>query len=201
MKLKKWIIIATVCVSVLAIVVILIWIINMRNGDTHKEDSVHELSEENDDSAIGGDTFRDFPVLDNLIGVSLEDVKTEYTGGETIVSNTTWGEVWTSYEFENDKFILIADGKATGIVDSATLVIKELTSCPMDERVLEIAEDVVVYGHIDPEKIGIANNPGIYDGMASYYGYKTGYVLSVYCYTDLNGAKYSQVSLFKNPNL
>ncbi|MBU0976062.1 MAG: hypothetical protein ABIE03_05040 [Patescibacteria group bacterium] len=162
------------------------------------ETSESESSVQNVQEEEKVDLYVLYPKLEDLIGKTLDEVEGVYPEGRVINSKTTSGEVWKSYEYENSLFILLVDGKKSGIVDYASIAVKSLTGCVLDESVLDEVKNVLPYAGIDFEKIGTANNPGIYQGLVSYYDYKDGYVVSVTCHLTLQGDSYYQVAYFKN---
>jgi hypothetical protein len=161
------------------------------------EDENENTAEENEDIFS---EYTAYPELEPLIGKTLDEVKGLYPGGEDQVSNTTWGDKWYSYSYENDLFKLYVDGKATKIVDFAGLAVKALKGCAHDETVLDLVDAVVPYAHIDPALIGDATNPGIYQGAPTFYNYKQGYAVGITCNSELDGTTTLEVSYFTVPD-
>ncbi|MFC1780445.1 hypothetical protein ACFLY9_02015 [Patescibacteria group bacterium] len=191
MKKRMLIIILLVLLGVGGIIIIYIY-----NGRYRELEEV--VQEENSENEEFQETDL-YPNLEGLIGQTLEEIKVQYPEGTDIESKTTWGSVYQSYEYENDLFILLVDGKDTGIVDNITLVVKKFDNCVSDESILDFVEETFPYAGFDPSKKGYANNPGIMQGAVSYYEYKEGYVLGLQCYDTPEGNSYYQVYYFENP--
>jgi len=150
---------------------------------------------------ITNDPYSQYPDIESLIGKTLTEVKTLYPDGEDVRSNTVWNTVWLSYRYENDLFTLYVDAKDTGIIDASSLTLKNIDGCKLNSTILDYAQEVAAYAHIKVENMGTATNYiGIPSGLASYYSYKQGYVLSVTCSVDLQNNKNFTVMLFKNPS-
>lgn len=161
-------------------------------GEDQEEDTQEE--EEQDESDL-------YPKLEKLIGQSLEDIKAKYPNGKDIDAKTAWGTIYHSYEYETDLFILTVDGKETGVIDGTSLVVKKFTGCKMDETIVDIVEELVPYAGFDPQEIGPVNDFGVPGGVATFFEYKEGYVLSISCTFTLANESYYLVNYFKNPNL
>ena len=172
----------------------------LRNRDSQKENGSSDEYDPTDEDKNTPSKYADYPELEPMIGKTLDEIKAEFPGGEDQVSNTTWGEKWYSYRYENDLFELNVDGKATKVVDFAGMVVKEFTGCVRNETVLDLVDEIVPYAGINPDEIGTATNPGIYEGLASFYQYKQGYAISVMCSNELDGSTTLQVSYFTVPD-
>lgn len=200
---KKLIIIACIFIVFTFILVITLTIIFLRlkdkSSDSDTESHTSDTSTENIEPEVE-DRYSAYPDLEQLIGKSLEEVEEVYPEGEVIKSKTTDGRIYTSYMYENDLFILYVDGKETGIIDSTTLTVKEMEDCVLDETILDYVDEVVPYAHFDPREIGSAYNIGIATGLASFYDYKDGYIISVTCHITLHNDFYFSVTYFDNPN-
>jgi|GEM_PF-2982788 len=207
MNKKTRLLILLVAVALIAIGGILVGTVlilrnrdNWSSGQAEQDDSSTDNNIGENEDREEEDPYADYPELEPLIGLTLDEVKALYPGGEDIVANTTWGEQWYSYRYENDLFLLIVDGKATKVVDFAGLEVKALKGCEFNETVLTLVDTVVPYAHIDPAEIGTATNPGIYQGAPTFYNYKQGYAVGVMCTAELDGTSTLEVTYFTVPD-
>lgn len=146
------------------------------------------------------DQYAAYPNLELQINKSLAAVKTEYPGGSGYDSKGTDGRMYHSYQVENADYLLLFQSINDAPVSLASLMLKNLQGCVLNETILDHIAEVVPYAHFDPKAIGSATNYiGIPTGLASFYDYKPGMVLSVTCTTVPAGVLYYDIMYFKNP--
>ena len=166
-----------------------------RIKDTPIEDQATQEPPEEEDTE--DDIYASYPKLENLIDLRIADVKEQYPDGRDIESKTIWGSIYHSYEYETDHYILIVDAKDTGIIETTVLILKEFTDCKMDEDIINHVDEILPYAGFDPSEKGAVNSFGVSTGVATYYEYKEGFVLSISCYFKPPGVAYYQITYFR----